>query len=151
MNTNAIINIAKTQLGLDEVTYRALLLRVTGTESLRAMSERQKLAVVEEFKAKGFRVKPTPKKKLRVSDKRYIRLIHALWNSCHALGVVSNGSRAALREFCRGILFPGNDKIAVDPDTLDYDKASKVIDALKAMEQRGKEKAASDQVRHDGS
>ncbi|MBB4954377.1 phage gp16-like protein [Agrobacterium vitis] len=146
MNTNAIINIAKSQLGLDEVTYRALLLRVTGTESLRAMSERQKLAVVDELKKKGFKVKPSaksaPKKKQPVSDKRYIRLIHALWNSCHRLGVVSNGSRAALREFCRGILFPGNDKVAVDPDTLDYQSADKVIDVLKAMEKRGKEKAA---------
>jgi phage gp16-like protein len=144
MNTNAIINIAKSHLGLDEVTYRALLLRVTGTESLREMSERQKLAVVDEFKKKGFTVKPSgkTKKKQPVSDKRYIRLIHALWNSCHKLGVVSNGSRAALREFCRGILFPGNDKVAVDPDTLDYQSADKVIDVLKAMEKRGKEKAA---------
>lgn len=142
MNTNAIINIAKTQLGLDEATYRALLLRVTGTESLRNMSERQKLAVVDELKKKGFKVKASAKKKQPVSDKRYIRLIHALWNSCHRLGVVSNGSRAALREFCRGILYPGNDKVAVDPDTLDYQSADKVIDVLKAMENRGKEKAA---------
>ncbi|MUO78167.1 DUF1018 domain-containing protein [Agrobacterium vitis] len=143
MNTNAIINIAKTQLGLDDVTYRALLVRVTGTESLRKMTDRQKLAVVDELKKKGFKVTPSARQKLPVSDKRYIRLIHALWNSCHRLGVVSNGSRAALREFCRGILYPGNDKVAVDPDTLDYEKASKIIDALKAMEERGKEKAAS--------
>ncbi|MVA19520.1 DUF1018 domain-containing protein [Agrobacterium vitis] len=139
MNTNAIINIAKTQLGLDDVTYRALLVRVTGTESLRKMTDSQKLAVVDELKKKGFKVTPSARQKLSVSDKRYIRLIHALWNSCHRLGVVSNGSRAALREFCRGILYPGNNKVAVDPDTLDYEKATKVIDALKAMEKRGAE------------
>lgn len=136
MNTVAIINIAKVQLGLDEEAYRALLQRVTGLVSLRAMSEAQRIAVVEELKRKGFRVKAGGKR-LPVSQKPYIRLIHALWKSCTRLGVISNGSREALREFCRGILYPGNDKIALDPDTLDYPSASKVIDALRAMERRG--------------
>ena len=38
MNSTAIINIAKGQLGLDEDDYRALLVRVTGVSSLRKMS-----------------------------------------------------------------------------------------------------------------
>ena len=137
MNTTAIINIARQQLGMDDAVYRALLVRVTGLPSLRAMSERQKIAVVEELKRKGFRIK-SGGKTLPPSTKPYIRMIHALWKSCRKLGVIENGSREALRAFCRGILFPGNDKIAVDPDTLDYGSASKIIDALKAMEKRGK-------------
>jgi phage gp16-like protein len=141
MNTTAIINIAKQQLGIDEDAYRALLMRTTGISSLRTMSERQRIAVIEELKRLGFRVK-SGGKTLPPSTKPYIRMIHALWKSCHQLGMIDDGSRVALRKFCRGILFPGDETIAVDPDTLDYGKASKVIDALKAMEKRGKAKVA---------
>jgi phage gp16-like protein len=141
MNSLAIINIAKVQLDMDEDAYRAMLVRVTGVASLRAMSERQRIAVLDEMKRLGFRVK-SGGKTLPASTKPYIRLIHALWKSCHRLAVVEDGSRNALRQFCRGILFPGNETIAVDPDTLDYARASKVIDALKAMEKRGKAKVA---------
>lgn len=137
MNTTAIINIARQQLELDEDVYRALLVRVTGESSLRSMTERQKLAVVEEMKRKGFRVTGGGKK-LPVAAKPYVRLIHALWKSCHRGGVVENGSREALRAFCRNALFPGNCSVAVDPDTLSYDQASPIIDALKAMEKRVK-------------
>lgn len=140
MNTFAVINIARGKLGMDEETMRALYARVTGQTSLRAMTERQRLAVVDELKRLGFRVK-SGRKALPASFKPYIRLIHALWKSCHKLGVIDDGSRQALRTFCRGILFPGNDKIAVDPDTLSHDQADPIIAALKAMEQRGKQRA----------
>ncbi|WP_245483827.1 hypothetical protein [Rhizobium ruizarguesonis] len=48
MNTIAVINIARQQLGIEEAAYRDLLTRVAGVASLRAMSERQRLAVVKE-------------------------------------------------------------------------------------------------------
>lgn len=137
MNATAIINIARQQLGMEEEAYRALLVRVTGEHSLRRMNSRQLIAVLDELKRLGFRVKAGGKT-LPPSTKPYIRMIHAIWKSCHRLGVIDDGSRTALRSFCRGILFPGDDKIAVDPDTLAYEQASKIIDALKAMEKRGK-------------
>lgn len=137
MNTTAVINIARQQLELDEDVYRALLVRVTGESSLRRMTERQRIAVVEELKRRGFRV-TAGNRKLPVATKPYIRMIHALWKSCHRAGVVENGSREALRVFCRNILFPGNATVAVDPDTLSFEQASPIIDALKAMETRGR-------------
>lgn len=137
MNAQAIINIARQQLGMEEEAYRALLVRVTGERSLRQMNSHQLIAVLDELKRLGFRVK-AGRKTLPPSTKPYIRMIHAIWKSCHRLGVIDDGSRTALRSFCRGILFPGDNKIAVDPDTLAYEQASKVIDALKAMEKRGR-------------
>jgi len=137
MNATAIINIARQQLGLEEEAYRALLVRVTGEHSLRRMNGRQLIAVLDELKRVGFRIKKGSKT-LPPSTKPYIRMIHAIWKSCHRLGVIEDGSRTALRSFCRGILFPGDSKIAVDPDTLAYEQASKVIDVLKAMEKRGR-------------
>ena len=78
MNTTAIINIAKAELGLHEDDYRALLIRVTGKASLRAMSERQRIDVVTELKQRhGFKIR-TKGKTLPPSFKPYVRLIHAL-------------------------------------------------------------------------
>ena len=137
MNHTAIINVAKGQLGLDEDDYRALLLRVTNVASLRLMSERQKIEVIDELKRLGFRIK-TKGKTLPPSTKPYIRLIHALWNSCHKLGAVENGSREALRAFCKRFIAHGADKIAVDPDLLTHQQATPIIKALKEMEARAK-------------
>lgn len=130
MNTIAIINIARQQLDMEDDTYRALLTRVTGVSSLREMTERQKIAVVDEMKRLGFRVR-TGGKALSASTKPYIRLVHALWKSCHRKGVIGDGSRSALRAFVK------NRSDVDDPDFLTYEQASPVIDALKAMEARG--------------
>lgn len=137
MNSNAIINIAKAQLRLDEEDYRALLARTTGKISLRAMTERQKIAVIGEMKRLGFRVRAGGKT-LPPSVKPYVRLIHALWANCHRLGVIENGSREALRAFCKRFVAHGDDSVAVDPDLLSNAQATPIIEALKKMEARGK-------------
>lgn len=137
MNHKAVINIAKAQLGLDEDAYRAMLVRVTGAASLRQMSDRQKQAVIEELKRKGFRIR-SGGKALPLSTKPYIRMIHALWKSCHRAGAIENGSREALRAFCKRFVAHGDDKIAVDPDMLTHAQATPIIKALKEMEARAK-------------
>lgn len=142
MNSTAVINIAKSQLGLDEDTYRAVLSRVTGKASLRAMTEREKRAVVDEMKRLGFRVRAGGKA-LPPSVKPYIRLVHALWKSCHRLGVIEDGSREALRAFCKRFVAPEDPAVSVDPDLLSYDQAAPIIEALKKMETRGKARAKS--------
>lgn len=137
MNTIAIINIARQQLGLHEAEYRAMLVRVTGVDSLRAMSERQRLDVVEEVRRLGFRVTGAKSgKAFPASHKPYIRLIHALWKSCHRNGVIENGSREALRAFVKRFLAERGSNVVSDPDLLDFEQASPVIEALKAMERR---------------
>ncbi|QQM29067.1 regulatory protein GemA [Martelella lutilitoris] len=143
MNTTAIINIAKQQLGLDEETYRALLVRVTGESSLRAMTERQRIDVVEEMKRRGFRVR-SGGKALPVSTKPYVRMIHALWKSCHRRGVISDGSRKALRSFVSA-RSPKD-----DPDFLTYEEASPIIEALKVMEARGQEAGSAKGENREG-
>ncbi|NRF12149.1 regulatory protein GemA [Agrobacterium pusense] len=130
MNTMAVINIARQQLGMEETDYRALLLRVGKSASLRSMTEGQRLAVVDELKRLGFKVKPTSKK-LPLASKPYIRLVHALWKSCHRKGVIEDGSRQALRTFVKKR--SGVD----DPDFLTFAQANPIIDILKAMEARG--------------
>lgn len=132
MNATAIINIAKSQLELEEEVYRALLVRVTGLASLRAMTERQHLAVIKEMERLGFKKTAGAKKALPASTKPYIRMVHALWKSCHRKGVIQDGSRKALRSFVK-------ERAGVDdPDFMTFAQADPIISALKAMEARGK-------------
>lgn len=139
MNTTAIINIAKGQLGLDEDAYRGLLVRITGKASLRQMTERQRIDVVEELKRKGFRIRPSKgAPALPKAFQPHSRLIHALWKSCHRLGVIDNPSRDALRAFCKRFVAHGQEGVIVDPDMLSRDQATPVIEALKKMEARGR-------------
>ncbi|HBD91796.1 MAG TPA: regulatory protein GemA [Gemmobacter sp.] len=139
MNTTAIINIAKGQLGLDEDAYRGLLVRVTGKASLRQMTERQRIDVVEELKRKGFRIRPSKgAPALPKAFQPHSRLIHALWKSCHRLGVIDNPSRDALRAFCKRFVAHGQEGVVIDPDMLSRDQATPVIEALKKMEARGR-------------
>ncbi len=72
MNTIVIINIARQQLGMDEDTIRALYVSGDWIELAPGMTEGQRIAVVDELKRLGFRVK-TGGKTLPLSSKAYIR------------------------------------------------------------------------------
>lgn len=69
MSSLAKIHIAKSQLGLDDETYRAILARIAGVRSAKDLSPRQIGAVIAEFvrlgwvpkvAQKAFRTKPNP-------------------------------------------------------------------------------------------
>lgn len=61
------IHIAKKDLGMDDETYRALLMRVTGKASSKDCTPRDRQLLLEEFTRLGFKVKgkskdrPAPK------------------------------------------------------------------------------------------
>lgn len=61
MSSLAKIHIAKSQLGMDDDTYRALLARVAGVRSAKDLSPRQIGAVLAEFVRLGFQPKPAKK------------------------------------------------------------------------------------------
>lgn len=55
------IHIAKKDLGLDDETYRALLVRVAGVRSAKDLTLRQTAAVLVEFARLGWEPKPAKK------------------------------------------------------------------------------------------
>jgi phage gp16-like protein len=128
----AKVAIARKDLGLDEETYRAVLERLTGKRSAKDCSDGQLGLVLDEFKAKGWTprhggARPT---KLRVVDPPAVRKARALWISLHRLGVVRDGSDAALESFARRQL-----KVEV-MNWGDQARLYKLIEALKAMAER---------------
>lgn len=58
----ASVHIARTDMGLDEETYRGLLRLVTGRDSCARCSVPQLKAVLAEFRARGWSPRPRPAK-----------------------------------------------------------------------------------------
>ncbi len=105
-----LINIAKSQLKLDEDVYRSMLLEATKKDSLRAMSLAELEQALEGFKQKGFK----PKAKKPANGKRYspssktakprnaeITKIRAIWITMSKQGFVRDGSETALDAYVR--------------------------------------------------
>lgn len=101
MTALAKIHIAKSQLGLDDDTYRAMLTRITGKSSSKAMSEGERNLVLVEMERQGF--KPASKApgkggKSALSG-TYAKKLQALWISAWNLGLVFDKRDAALLAF----------------------------------------------------
>jgi len=125
----AKVHVAKKVLGLDDDTYRAVLLRVAGETSAAKCSDAQLVALVKEFEAKGFTAKakkPSP----RPADHPLALKARAMWISLHQLGVVDNPSEPALEAFAQRQL--GVAKL----QWANQREGNKLIEALKAMAER---------------
>lgn len=74
-NTNALkakIHIAKNELGLDEATYRDMLMRITGKDSCGLMTNSELILVCNELKRLGFspkQAKPKGAKPTTTADR----------------------------------------------------------------------------------
>lgn len=121
MNALAAIHVARKQLGLDEDTYRALALRVTGKSSASAMSEGERGRLLEEMRRQGFR---PPKKSL---EGPFAKKLQALWIAAWNLGVTRDNSDAALLAFVKRQTHIDHTRFLLDGEV-----AAKAVDALKA-------------------
>lgn len=95
-----IIHVAKSQLGMDDDTYRALLLDLTGKDSCSKLTRAEQWQVIEELKRKGFQKKPTHKGKHLISDPQ-AKKIRALWLTMADCGIVRDRSEKALAKCMR--------------------------------------------------
>lgn len=95
-----IIHVAKSQLGMDDDTYRALLLDLTGKDSCSKLTRAEQWQVIEELKRKGFQKKQTHKGKHLINDPQ-ARKIRALWLTMADCGIVRDRSEKALAKCMR--------------------------------------------------
>ena len=125
----AQIHMAQKALGMDEDTYRAVLMRVIGARSCAGVSARDLERVVDELKRLGWR--PAPRKTaFRPSDKPYVRKVWALWGALGRAGKLEHPTRQGLRAFVKRQT--GKD----DPEWLTPSDANKVIEGVKKIEER---------------
>ena len=122
----------------DDAAWRALLVRVTGKDSLRAMTGPQLGKVIDELHRLGARKAP-PKRAFKgrqrpLADGEQARLIRALWLDLWNLGAIEDSSEEALASFVKR-------QAKVDAlEWLPADKAASVIQALRGWLARPVEK-----------
>lgn len=124
-----LIHIAKSQLGLDEESYRELLQECAGVESSKDLDTMGFKAVMAELERLGFRVGTgktggkslSPKTRhLADGERKPSAVLVAIWIEMGKAGVIEDASHEALQTFVlkqinsKQVVFPG-----VDPlDTL---------------------------------
>lgn len=131
-----IVHIAKRQLGLDDGEYRQILRASSGKESCALMNGAELERLVSEFEKMGFRRTGKGAPDGKKSERKIVRLIFGLWTELGRRGLIENASRPALLAFVQRQTGIGH------PDWLDNAQAARVVEALKAMRDRGKGAAA---------
>ena len=147
-NLKAQIHIAKSQLGLDDETYRDVLKGSTGKTSCAAMSERELKAALQAFKERGFKSRP-PRKTNSDKSKGTATLeekLIAIWRSMANDGLLNNCSDAALRSYVRRQT--GNKFEA--PQFCDNKTLIRLIESLKQWRKRIEREQEAEVRRQDG-
>jgi phage gp16-like protein len=120
-NALAAIHVARKELGMDEDTYRAFAVRVTGKTSARDMSEGERGRLLEEMRRQGFKGQ---KKRL---EGPFASKLQALWIAAWNLGVVADRRDEAMLSFVKRQTHIDHTRFL-----LDGEDAAKAVDALKA-------------------
>lgn len=129
----AAIHVAKKQFGLDDDTYRAKLVLITGKSSVKEMTEVERERVIQVFRDEGFVPKGAarrPNGKAKLSGK-YAKKLQALWIAGYNLGIVHDRDDAALVAFIKR-----QTGIEQERWLRFTDDANKVIEALKGWMER---------------
>lgn len=127
----AQIHIAKSQLGLDDDTYRDVLWTVARVRSAKDLDWTGRKALLDHFKAKGW--KPKPPKQAKASTPVHPgqdALVKSLWNELHEVGKVRDPSDAALGAWLKRNHWPER------PEWLDYKQINQAIEGLKKWLER---------------
>jgi phage gp16-like protein len=106
-NLKAQIHIAKSQLNMDDDTYRALLKSATGKTSCADMGIIDLNKALQAFKDRGFKsTKPRPGKKALSPKSKGTRVdkMRAVWITMQQRGLISDGSETALLHWVQGQL-----------------------------------------------
>ena len=125
----AKIHIAKKQLGMDDDTYRAVLLRFGKKESAADLSIPEMEKVLEHMKRSGFKVRSKKIDRPQANDDQS-KMIRGLWLELGGMEVVRNSSESALGAFVKRM---------TKVDTLQWlssRQASQVIEHLKEWRER---------------
>lgn len=96
----AKIHIGKKELGMSDDAYRAMLVRLTGKQSLRDSSPLDRAKVLAEMQQKGFKAKRGTRKNDDWRSAR-IRKIYAQWSELDRLGELRDKSPQACLSFCQ--------------------------------------------------
>ncbi|MCX8581417.1 regulatory protein GemA [Gilliamella sp. B3482] len=125
-----LIHIAKSQLNLDDDTYRHLLLNVTKKTSTKDMTVWELEKILNNMKLKGFKVKSSKKTGKITATEPVHKKIRSLWLELADAGEVKNRSERAINSYVKRIT--GVEVM----DLLTQKQAVVVIESLKSWQAR---------------
>ena len=138
-----LIHVAKRELKLDDASYRhALAEAANGKESSAKMTIKELEAVLELFKAAGFKRKLNNKRRLSPPTGSRVRtaeatMVRAVWITMSKQGFLRDGSETALNSYVKRMTVKLNNGIGVDEvQWLNEHLAYKVLEALKNWHRR---------------
>lgn len=151
-----LIHIAKQKLALDEDTYRALLINLTGKTSCKQMKVAELDQVLTEMENKGFTNRAggfhkntgkthrtsqglSPSSKNAVVKHNIALKIRAVWIEMAKRGIIRDGSEQALNQFVRNTINPllkSQKLMVISVAALDYKQGSIVLERLKKWRER---------------
>jgi len=135
-----LIHIAKSQLALDDDTYRAALLGSTGKTSCSDMTVKELNKALEHFKKSGF--EPAFKRRLspKSNPKQYgeVQKIRAIWITMHKQGFVRDCSETALDSYVNRMLNRNKvgKNVSFHAHFLTHQQAVQVLESLKQWQKR---------------
>ncbi len=129
------IHIAKKDLNLDDDTYRAMLMRITGKNSCKTMTIGELYKVLGSFESKGFKVKSKPFKKV-TSKNNLVPKMLAIWNDMYRNKIITDNSPQALTAFARKMINRKDNILILNLQALNKDEAILVIETLKQWQKR---------------
>lgn len=120
----------------DDGDWRDFLEQVSGSRSVKEMSERQREKVIAELRRRGAKAA----RPFRKSDKAHVRKVFAIWGEMCREDIPDKPSRDGLRAFVARVTRSDDRPDGVgDPEWLDPAAARMVTEALKSW--RGRELA----------
>ena len=125
-----LIHIAKSQLNLDDDTYRHLLLTLTRKTSTKDMAIWELEKVIDNLKSKGFKAKNSKKSGKITATEPIHKKIRSLWLELAEAGAVKNRSEKAINSYVKRIV--GIEVM----DWLTPKQAMVVIESLKSWQAR---------------
>ena len=125
-----LIHIAKSQLNLDDDTYRHLLLTLTRKTSTKDMTIWELEKVIDNLKSKGFKAKNSKKFGKITATEPIHKKIRSLWLELAEAGAIKNRSEKAINSYVKRI-------VGVEVmDWLTPKQAMIVIESLKSWQAR---------------
>ncbi|EEY08704.1 gp16 family protein [Mannheimia haemolytica] len=141
-----LIHIAKSQLNMDDLSYRELLKRLTNKTSSTKCTVMELHKVLHELQTKGAKVKYFAKKARKSTayspatgettvKSQITHKIRAVWITMAKQGFLRDGSEKALNSYARK-LFAKRDPILLNVGALSDKEAAKLLEILKKWHAR---------------
>ncbi len=131
------IHIAKSQLRVDDESYRLILNRTAGKNSCKACTVAELMQVLAHFEKIGFKVKTKRKTLSTPTNSNISHKIRAIWDDMAKNGFIRDPSESALNSFVRKVVNNGHKKILVlNINALDNEQATMVLERLKKWQAR---------------